>query len=320
MPVQPVVAAVDVGGTTIKAGAVTTDGTILCRCELPTPAQEQPAEIVAQISRSVDQLYARAPDLRAIGIGIAGQLDANREILISSPNLPCITNLPLQRMLTDATGLPAAIENDANAAALGERWRGCARSVDNLVLLTIGTGIGSGLILNGRLWTGELGKGGELGHLPVMINGARCGCGSRGCLETVSSGLALVSAAHRGVSRGTPTSLQDLADPGAITPRLLHEHALAGDRFCRSLFDRAARYLGMAIAAVNNLLDIHTFVVGGGVSPALDLMLPAMMRAARARMFAHSRPHLQIIPAELGNDAGMLGAACLALQLEGSGR
>lgn len=302
---------IDVGGTMIKAGLFDGSGTLLKKDELPTGAG--PDELCENIAALAGRLQTDTTGATAVGIGIAGLLDAGRHVLIESPNLPRLRQLPLRETLQQKLSLPVHLENDANAAALGELWAGQGRGLDNFLLLTLGTGIGSGLILNGRLWTGELGKAGEFGHTVVDPAGPQCACGRRGCVEACASGSALVRMAREAIARGDDTTLAG-TPPEELTPKAIYTAAHNGDAVARELFQIAARHLATAIANVNNLLDIHTFIIGGGVSKAASIFQAGLLEHIRHNVFAASRDKIRVVISELGNDAGIFGAAFLALQ------
>jgi glucokinase len=249
-----------------------------------------------------------------MGVGIAGVIDQAREVLVESPNLPLLKNLFLKRKLEAVLGIPVFLENDANIAALGELWVGEGKGMDNFLLITLGTGIGSGLILNGELWTGEIGKGGEFGHVIVNPDGPYCACGNQGCLEAHSSGSAMVRIAKEALKQGRASSLQGLyqEDPQAVTPKAIYTEAKNGDALSLEIFQEAGRFLGIAIAGVNNLLDIHTFIIGGGVSKAAEIFEAGMIETVKKNVFASSRDKISVSLSKLGNDAGIFGAGYLA--------
>jgi len=307
---------IDIGGTLIKGALFDNSGSMVTRAEIPTGGDRGVDHFIENIIALAGTLQKKGPSASALGVGIAGLLDRERRILIESPNLPLLNNLPLKEYLCSRLQMPVFIENDANVAALGELWVGDGRDIQNFLLFTLGTGIGGGLILNGKLWTGDLGKAGEFGHVIVEPGGAQCGCGKCGCLEAHSSGSAMVRIAREALAGGMASSLKTLYDtnPENITPKAIYIEARKGDALCNNIFHEAARYLAQAISNVNNLLDIHTFIIGGGVSKASEIFHAGLMQEVQNRVFSMSKDKISIIISRLGNDAGVYGAGFLAMQ------
>jgi len=305
---------VDIGGTKVAAGVVDADGAILCTALRDTPADD-PAKTIAVIIEVIAELRA-AHDVEAIGLGAAAFIDAQRSTVVFAPNLAW-RNEPLRATVEQSSGLPAVVENDANAAAWGESRFGAAREVNSMVLLTIGTGIGGGVVLDGALYRGHNGMAAEVGHMTVVPDGRRCGCGNRGCWERYGSGRALVREARdlADVSPEYGKRLLELGDgqPEGITgPEVTHA-AREGDPAALEAFAFVATWLGRGMASLAALLDPEMFVLGGGVSGAGELLRrpaeEAFLAALTAR--AHREPPTVAI-AELGGEAGIVGAADLA--------
>lgn len=302
----------DIGGTAVKAALVNKDGSIVRSAEIPSLHGRGHEGFVKSVCDLVTRL-AQGCSCDAVGLGIAGMLDPARTRLVNSPNMPLLNGIPLKQMLEQQLECPVYIENDANAAALGELHAGAGRTHSQFLFFTLGTGIGSGLILNKRLWIGEAGKAGEFGHVTVYPDGELCGCGRRGCLEAHASGTAIVRMAREAAQRDTASSLYAYRERSAeITPELVYRLAGAGDEASRTVFSSMARALAIAIAGVNNLLDIHTFIVGGGISRAYDLFCPLVMDELDRMVFGLSRGRINLLRAQLGNDAGVCGAAWAA--------
>jgi glucokinase len=305
---------VDVGGTKIAAGVVDRTGTVIDEVRVSTPATT--AEAVERgIVTAVGQL-AEKHRVAAIGVAIAGFVDEKRSLLRFAPNLP-MRERPLRDIITAASGLPVVIENDANAAAWGEYRFGGGRGSADVVLLTVGTGLGGGIVLGNRLLRGAFGIAGEVGHVRMVPGGLPCGCGNRGCWEQYTSGSALIREA-RALARTMPdrgARLLELSggDPEGINGRMVTRAAAEGDVAARQLLAEVGRWLGEGIADLANILDPAAVVVGGGVSEAGDLLLEPAREAYAALLSAGDhRPHLRIVAAELGNGAGLIGAADLA--------
>ncbi len=255
-------------------------------------------------------------EVTAVGVGAAGYIDKSRSTVMFAPNLAW-RDLDLRGELEHRLSLPVVVENDANAAAWGEFRFGGGEDVDDLLLVTVGTGVGGGVVLDGRLHRGAFGVGGEIGHLRVMPDGIPCGCGNRGCLESYGSGTALVREARSAADRGDPGSrpILELAggDPDLITGPMITTLATQGDYFCLDQLSRLGTWLGEGIASLVAVLDPAVVVVGGGVSAAGDLLLdPIRMAFEKQLTGARHRPLAEVRQARLGNRAGMIGAADLA--------
>jgi glucokinase len=305
---------VDVGGTKIAAGVVDPAGQVIDDVRVSTPVTA--AEAVERgIVTAVGQLAARYP-VTAVGVAIAGFVDEKRSHLRFAPNLP-MAERPLRDIVAVETGLPVVVENDANAAAWGEFRFGGGLGSSDMILLTVGTGLGGGIVLGNRLLRGAFGVAGEVGHVRIVPGGLPCGCGNRGCWEQYASGSALIRQA-RALVRSLPergARLLELSggDPEGISGRMITRAAAEGDPASRELLAEVGRCLGAGIADLANILDPAAVVVGGGVCEAGDLLLGPAREAYAALLSAGDhRPHLRIVAAELGNGAGLIGAADLA--------
>jgi glucokinase len=305
---------VDVGGTKIAGGLVDEAGIILARTRRDTPSTDPPA-IVRDIVAVVDELRGDH-EVDGVGVGSAGFVDAARSTVLFAPNLAW-RDVPVRDQVSGLTGLPVVVENDANAAAWGEFQFGAAEDVDDMVCVTVGTGIGGGVVLNGQLYRGAHGIGGELGHVRIVPDGYLCGCGNRGCVEQYASGRALVREARELADSHSVfgTRLLEMAggDPAAITGPMVTRAAQEGDEPARELITDLGRWLGEALASFAAILDPAVFVIGGGVSEAGDLLTePATVAYHRNLTGRGYRPEAEIRIATLGNDAGLVGAADLA--------
>lgn len=305
---------VDVGGTKIAGGVVDEAGAVVARTRRDTPSTD-PRAIVDNIVAVVQELReGRTVD--AVGVGSAGFVDAARSTVLFAPNLAW-RDVPVRAEVMAATDLRVVVENDANAAAWGEFRFGAAEDVDDMVCVTVGTGIGGGLVLDGAVYRGAHGVGAELGHVRVVPDGHLCGCGNRGCLEQYASGTALVREARALVSAGSAfaATLLDLAggDPEKITGPMVTGAARDGDEASRELLADLGRWLGEGLASFAAVLDPAVFVIGGGVSAAGDLLLGPATAAFRRNLTGRGhRPEAEVRVATLGNDAGIVGAADLA--------
>jgi glucokinase len=305
---------VDVGGTKIAAGVVDEKGAIIEMVRRPTPAANA-ARTIEMISEAVNELLSRY-EVDAVGIGAAGFIEESRSSVVFAPNLAW-RNEPVARQVEDRTGRPVVVENDANAAAWAETKLGAGRGHDHVMMITIGTGIGAGIVLNGELYRGRWGMAGEPGHYRVVPDGRLCGCGNRGCWEQYASGSALVAEAREFARRspGAAVRLLQLSGgtPEGITGPEVTTAAREGDAAALRCFDIIGRWLGEGLADLAAILDPGCFVLGGGVSEAGDLLL-AQTRAAFENGLTgrQYRPHSPVVLAELGPEAGMIGAADLA--------
>ncbi|HEX6230717.1 MAG TPA: ROK family glucokinase [Actinomycetota bacterium] len=308
---------IDVGGTKINALRVARDGRIVDRADAPTPAEDQEATLATMIELA----RGLASDgILAIGVGAAGVVDAQSGVLHFAPNLAW-RNLPIAERMRGALGLPCQVDNDANVAAYGEFRFGAGRGYRHLLLVTVGTGIGGGIVSSGRLFRGAHGFAAEIGHIIVEPGGPLCGCGNRGCWEQVAGGRAIDrlgrEAAH--LSEGSALRLLAGGDPERVTGRHVTQAARQGDATALGILSEVGRRLGEGIAGLVNVLDPQVVVVGGGAIAAGDLLLePARAAFVDAVEAPAYRPQVPIVAARLGNDAGAVGAATLALEEMGS--
>lgn len=310
---------VDIGGTKVSAGVVDRSGRILARTRRDTPHRSTAPSVVEDAIVSViDELLAGpvGPEVAAIGIGAAGFVSADGSHVVFAPHLSW-RDEPLRAALARRVELPITVDNDANGALWAEHRFGAARSASHAVMITLGTGIGGGVLVDGRLMRGRWGIAGEFGHMQVVPAGLRCECGNRGCWEQYSSGNALVREARSLVSARSPLSTDLLAraggDPGNLTGPMITEAARAGDRTSVELLAEIGSWLGVGMANLAAALDPEIFVVGGGVSAAGDLLLdPAREAFGRQLTGRGYRPQAEIVAATLGPDAGLIGAAALA--------
>jgi glucokinase len=308
----------DIGGTKIAGGLVDRSGRVLAHVKRDTPAQSPPA-IAHESAALVRELAAVAPGGAVAGVGVAcaGFIDRSGSTVLFAPNLAW-RDEPLKKRLEALLDLPVVIENDANAAAWGEFRFGAARDVDDMVLVSVGTGVGGGAVVDSRLLRGAFGIGGELGHMRVVPDGRRCGCGNKGCWEQYASGSALVREARELVAAHSPhaAAMAELCgdDPAALSGVHVTEAARRGDPAALELLADLGVWLGEGIASVGAILDPALFVVGGGVAEAGELLLAPTREAFSRNLIGRGhRPAPELQLAQLGNDAGMIGVADLAL-------
>lgn len=305
---------IDVGGTKIAGGVVDDDGLVLETLRVESPAADVEA-IEDAIADLVGRLRARH-EITAVGVGAAGYVDRDRARVLFAPNLAW-RDVNLKTELEERVGVPVVVENDANAAAWGEFRFGAGSDVEDLMLVTVGTGIGGGLVLDGELYRGAFGVGAEIGHLRVVPDGILCGCGHHGCFEQYGSGTALVREARQIAANGVPSADALLARAGGrvedIDGPMITDAARDGDAFAIGRLAELGHWLGSGIASLVTVLDPAVVALGGGVSEAGDLLLLPLREAFERHLPGREhRPLAEIRPATLGNAAGMIGAADLA--------
>jgi glucokinase len=307
---------VDLGGTKMLVGALAGTDVLWESREASTGQTEE--ELVDLLVREVNEAHAARPDAAAVGLGIPATIDHERGIAVSAVNLP-LADLPIRDRVSERVGLPVFVDNDANVAALAEHLYGAARGADDAVMLTIGTGIGGGLILNGEIYRGATGAGAELGHTVIDINGPPCqgNCPGRGCIETMASGTAIGREGQLAAETDPDSVLATMLAQGhRIDGRVVTEAALNGDPTSIAVFDLVGSRLGAALVTFANTFEPSVIVIGGGVMAAGDLLLDPARRTLRERAL---RPmnEIPVVAAELGPDAGMIGAAAMArIELE----
>lgn len=304
---------IDVGGTKIEALRVGRDGSVLSRSRSVTPADDPEATIAAMIEAAKRLLESQ---VAAIGVGAAGLVDANSGVLRYAPNLAW-RELPIAQRMSDAIGLPCQVDNDANVAAWGEYRFGAGRGYRHMLLVTVGTGIGGGIVADRRLFRGAHGFAAEIGHIIVEPDGPLCGCGNRGCFEQVASGQAIGRLGREAAADRPQSLIAELAghDPMHVTGETVTRAAKAGDDVAIRILSQVGRRLGEGIAGLVNVVDPQIVVIGGGVVEAGELLIrPAEAAFIDAVEGYQHRPAVPLVAAQLGNDAGAVGAAALALE------
>ncbi len=308
---------VDVGGTKIAAGVVDPQGRLLRQVEHPSPADD-PVAVADAVARAVDELGWDRPDedIVAVGVGVAGFVDEDRSTVVFTPNLP-LRDDPMKERIEQRVDLPVVVENDANAAAWAEARFGAGRASDHVICVTLGTGVGGGVIVNGEVYRGGHGVAAEIGHYRVVPYGRRCGCGNHGCWEQYASGRALTAEARdlAWTNPAAATRLLKLADndASAIEGREITQAALEGDEGALACFRAVAGWVGLGLADLAAILDPECFVIGGGVSDAGDVLLEPARRAFHQSVTGRSVRRLaDVRVAELGSGAGIVGAADLS--------
>ena len=308
---------IDLGGTNIVTGIVAEDGSdILGTRSVPTGAEEGPDAVVQRIiataKGSIAEARAAIPTLELIGAGVGspGPLDTKAGVVLVTPNLGWV-NMPLRQLLQDGLGLCTALDNDANCAILGEWWQGAARGTRVTVGLTIGTGIGGGIIIDGRLFHGASDIAGEIGHMTIDAHGRRCKCGNYGCIEAYASGPNIALRAVEAIQSGAQSTLPSYVagDLARITAQTVYDAAHAGDELALEVVQDTARYLGAAVASLINIFNPEAIVIVGGVTRAGDSLFVPLRREVARRAFKPAVQVCRIVPGELTGVAGVYGAA-----------
>jgi len=314
---QQTIIAVDLGGTQIRVALSDENGHLQRRTATLTRAEEGPEPIIARIIASMRQALSNMPleQVRGIGVAAPGPLDPWRGVIIWAPNLPGWHNVPLRERLADEFGRPVYLGNDANLAALAEQRFGAGQGIDDLIYITVSTGIGGGIITGGRLLLGSDGFAGEVGHQTLEPHGPRCNCGNIGCLEALASGPAIAREAVRRIQAGESSAIVDMVggDLSKVTAKEVNEAAQAGDQLAIEVFHRAGFYLGVGIVNLLHLFNPRLIIIGGSVAKAGALLFDPMWETIRERAGAGYAEELRIVPAALGDDVSLLGAVALVL-------
>ncbi|MBI2092290.1 MAG: ROK family protein [Deltaproteobacteria bacterium] len=311
---------IDLGGTNCRFGAVKADGTLVCQQLMPVPKDRSHKGIISFLCSGIEMTKKKAAsESSCIGIGAPGIVDYNNGSIVRSPHFRDWHNFELRKNLEAACSLPVALDNDANLVAAGEAWLGAGQDTKNFILITLGTGIGGGICIDGEIFHGDKGFAGEIGHQILFFDGRKCDCGSKGCWETVVS------------IDGLRQLIADSNDPrkekflqkyhrglDSITPHDLHKEASDGDIFASLIWKKFGAYLGAGIASLVNILGIHTVIIGGGISNAWDFFISAAKKELSKRTYEESFEKIVIKKALLGETAGILGAAGIAFKMKNS--
>lgn len=314
--------AIDLGGTKMLHALITPQGQMLEREFCPTLAEEGPAAVIKRmLSTSVSILREAGlsyGSLGAIAIAAAGAIDTKLGEVTASPNLPGWHDVPLRGEMEKGTGVPTFVINDATAAALGEHCFGAGRGVRNLIYLTVSTGIGGGIIIDNRLYSGVSGSAGELGHMTIDVNGPRCPCGNIGCLEMLASGKAVAREAQRQIAQGARTAILEIAegDPQFITAQTVAAAANRGDPVALAVINKAATYLGVGLVNYVNIFNPEMIIIGGGLSKMGEMLLVPARKVVAERAFELPRSIARIVASELGDNSGVFGAVAFVVNAD----
>ena len=312
------VVGIDIGGTNIVAGTVAEDGSeVLGLVSEPTLPEQGAEGVLSRIMKlaRASMAAARGKEIAGLGIGSPGPLDTTTGVVLLTPNLGWV-NFPLRDRVAGALGMPATLDNDANCAIFGEWWRGAARGASHVVGLTIGTGIGGGIVLAGRVYRGKSDIAGEIGHMTIDLNGRRCKCGNYGCLEAYASGPAIAARAIEGIEAGADSSLPRYVngDLARITAQIVYEAAHDGDGYALEVVHDTAKFLGAGVANVVNIFNPEVVVICGGVTLAGDKLFLPLRSEVKRRAFKPAVEACRIVPGELTGTAGVYGAAAVFMQ------
>jgi glucokinase len=328
---------VDLGGTNLRIAAVDEHGTLLEKVTLGTGVSRGRAAVIQDMCDAISRLakrYESKLTLLGVGVGVPGIIDRQTGIMRESPNLPGWAGALVKEEIEECLQARVVVENDANVAAFGEKWLGAGKNVEHLAILTLGTGVGGGLVFNGRIWSGMTGMAGEAGHTTVVPDGVYCGCGNRGCLEQYASATAVLRMAKDAIAAGAPGLRLAASSDAEFGARAIYNLAIQGDDDAKKIFREVGRCLGIALANLVNLLNLPMYVIGGGVSSAWGAFAPSIFEELQQRsmVYAATAPELHagdgqgasakvdagptktvITRALLGSDAGLYGAARLPM-------
>ncbi len=308
---------VDLGGTNVRAAVVTEEGAILERAETETLAQEGPDAVLVRVAGVAREAAQRSGlemgEVSACGVGAPGPLNAATGVVIYTTNMPDWDNTPVAARMTGDLGVTTFLENDANSAGFGEWWLGAGRGSSEMLIYTLGTGVGGCAIIRGKLHRGSDQMAGHLGHAILVPDGRKCNCGARGCLERYCAATAVAREAREATERGKDTGLGRL-EPGKITAKAVFEAAEAGSQYAKDLIGRTGRLLGIGIATMVNAIDPQIVVIAGGMVAVGEMLLGPCREAVRANSLRPASENVKIVAAELAGDAGIVGAAGLAMR------
>ena len=325
---------VDLGGTNLRIAAVDSTGKVLEKITTSTQVARGRDQVIDEMCTAIQEVVGKqksAGELAGIGIGVPGIIEMQTGMLRESPNLPGWHNYPVRDEIQRRLKTTVILENDANAAAMGEKWLGAAAGVDDMCMFTLGTGVGGGIVMQGQIWHGMTGMAGELGHINVEPDGYPCKCGSRGCLEQYASATAIKRMAQEAIASGkAPQMAHALKEDVEFTSKVIFDLAMQGDAPARGVFERVGKALGIVVADMVNIFNFPMYVIGGGVASAWDAFAPLMLETVGRNSFVYratapteniqdgnapsrSVRGTMITRAVLGGDAGLIGAARLPM-------
>jgi len=305
---------VDLGGTYIKVGVVSESGKIAVKTAIETDAEKGPKHVISQIKKGIEKVFSKKDfNIKGIGIGSPGVVTPKKGTVENPPNLPGWIKVNLGQILEKEFGIDVFVENDANAAAIGELIFGAGRKLDSFVMVTLGTGVGGGIVCNKKLFRGEHGAAGELGHATIDYKGRKCNCGSVGCVEAYVGNNYLVNIVKEEIVNHPETKILELInnDLDLLSPKIINDAVELNDAYAVSIVDSMGEKLGYSFASASNLLDISSFIIGGGVSGFGKPLFDAIEKYMKERVLKPHDAAVKVIPAKLQNEAGILGASAL---------
>jgi glucokinase len=312
---------VDLGGTNIKLGIVSQKGRIVKHFSINTKAEEGPKTVISQMKRGINEIMSKNnKKISGIGIGAAGVVIIEKGIVENPPNLPGWGKVKLGEIISKEFDIDVHVENDANAAAIGEMIFGKGKNLKSFVMVTLGTGVGGGIIFNRKLFRGEFGAAGEVGHVTIKYDGSRCNCGSFGCAETFIGNSYLINIVKKSLPEHPNSLLWKIIknDLNQLTPITIQGAMEQGDEYAASIVNDMGMHLGSALASVSNLLDISTFIIGGGVAGFGKPLFDVLGKTIKARVLTPIRKRVKVLPAKLKNNAGIKGASALVFYKSGN--
>ena len=319
---------VDLGGTNLRVALVDDSGRLLEKLTTGTQVARGRETVISEMCADIKHIaekFKSAGELMGIGIGVPGIIEMSTGFIHESPNLPGWDNFPVRDEIEKRLGAPVILENDANAAAMGEKWLGAGKEHPDMCMITLGTGVGGGIVLKGRIWRGMTGMAGEVGHVTVAHEGVQCKCGNKGCLEKYASATAVVRMAKEAIESGQAPELKKaMADTPEFSSKIVYQMAIQGDEPARAIYRKVGSALGIGLAGIINILNLPMYVIGGGMASAWDAFAPTMMEEIQKRSFVYRAtappPSGKIEPGKtlvtralMGSDAGLFGAARLPM-------
>ena len=310
---------VDLGATAIKIGMVSQSGEILKQVTVNTNAEEGPKKVIDNIKTGIHTLLAGTKfKYKGIGIGCPGIVDPDKGTVENPPNIPGWEKINLGRIISKEFSKNVFLDNDANAAAIGELVFGSGRQLNSFIMVTLGTGVGGGIVIDRKVYHGEYGAAGEIGHITIDYKGVKCNCGSIGCIEAYAGNRYLIERVKNDLANHPDSLLIKLSgnNGNSITPKMIKIAADKGDEFCKSIIVDLGTKLGAAFASISNILDISTFIIGGGVAGFGKPLFNSVKKSLKERVMTPLKPRVKILPAQLKNDAGIKGASALVFHRE----
>ena len=310
---------IDLGATAIKIGVVSQSGEILKQVTVDTNAEKGPKKVIYNIKMGIYTLLTGTKfNYKGIGIGCPGIVDSDKGTVENPPNIPGWVKINLGKIVREEFNQNVYLDNDANAAAIGELVFGSGRQINSFIMVTLGTGVGGGIVIDRKVYHGEYGAAGEIGHITIDYKGVKCNCGSIGCIEAYAGNRYLIERVKNELANHPNSLLIRISgnDSNSITPKMIKVAADKGDDFCKSIIVDLGTKLGAAFASISNILDISTFIIGGGVAGFGKPLFNSVKKSLKERVMTPLKPRVKIFPAQLKNDAGIKGASALVFHGE----